>query len=250
MFVATGLPLRRYPSGSGKFMQILEFIKHLDVHLHNLIAAKPTMAYLLLFGVVFAETGLVVTPFLPGDTLLFAAGLLSNSKGGEPGFNLWIVLAVLTLAPICGDTVNYHIGKWLGPRLFSSNKNRFLKRENLDKTHEFFERHGGKAIILARWVPIVRTFAPFVAGMGAMDYKHFFRYSLAGAFIWVWVCTLAGYFFGGIPIVKQNFEIAMLAMLALTGGPMVFEAWRHSRKPKTPPVPVTEVPRSFPDSKE
>ena len=230
-------------------MQILEFIRHLDVHLQALIAANPTQAYLLLFAVVFAETGLVVTPFLPGDTLLFAAGLLSNTKEGEAGFNLWIVLAVLTLAPLCGDTVNYHIGKWLGPRVFKNDKSKFLKRENLQKTHEFFERHGGKAIILARWVPIVRTFAPFVAGMGAMEYRHFFRYSVAGAFIWVWICTLAGYFFGGIPIVKQNFEIAMLAMLLLTGGPMVFEAWRHSRKPKATSVPANEVPHSSPDSK-
>jgi membrane-associated protein len=230
-------------------MQILEFIKHLDVHLQQLIAANPTLAYMILFGIVFAETGLVVTPFLPGDTLLFAAGLLSNVKEGEAGFSLPLVLAVLTLAPLCGDTVNYHIGKWLGPRLFKNENSKFLKKENLQKTHEFFEKHGGKAIIFARWVPIVRTFAPFVAGMGEMTYKEFFKFSAIGAFLWVWICVLAGYFFGGIPIVKANFEYAMLAMLVLTGGPMVYEAWKHSKNAKKPSAPAAEAPQSSTDSK-
>lgn len=208
----------------------LDFIRHLDQHLGNVIAANPAQAYGLLFLIVFAETGLVVTPFLPGDTLLFAAGVLSHSAAGQPGFNLWLVLAVLTLAPLLGDSVNYHIGKWVGPHLFKNPNSKIFKHENLEKTHAFFERHGGKAVIFARWIPIVRTFAPFVAGMGEMSYRKFFSFSLVGAVVWVWVCTFAGYFFGQIPWVKQNFEWAMLAMLLITGCPVVIEGIRHKAK--------------------
>jgi membrane-associated protein len=213
-------------------MQILEFIRNIDDMIGRMVAANPAQAYGLLFLIVFAETGLVVTPFLPGDTLLFAVGILSNPAPGQPGFNVWLALLILTIAPICGDTVNYHIGKFMGPRLFKNENSRFFKKENLQKTSEFFEKHGGKAVIFARWIPIVRTFAPFVAGMGAMEYRKFFGYSLLGAFLWVWICVWAGFFFGQIPAVKNNFELAMLAMLLVSGAPMVYETIKHRREVK------------------
>ncbi|MDX2066337.1 MAG: VTT domain-containing protein [Fimbriimonadaceae bacterium] len=182
--------------------------------------------YAILFLVIFAETGLVVTPFLPGDSLLFAAGIFSNSKNG----NVWIMLGTLTLAPLLGDTVNYHVGKYLGPRIFKSETNKWLNKKHLESTHAFFEKHGPKAIIIARWVPIVRTFAPFVAGMGTMEYKRFFGYSVLGAFIWVWGCVGAGYFLGGIPIVKERFEVAIIIIILVTGAPVLFEMIRGYMK--------------------
>jgi len=211
-------------------MQIFNFIRHLDQYIGDWIVQFGPWSYGILFLVVFAETGLVVTPFLPGDTLLFAAGIFAHPD--KNGFNLPLLLIVLTLAPLCGDTVNYHLGKWLGPKLFSRPNSRIFKRENLDQTHAFFEKYGGKAVVIARWVPIVRTFAPFVAGMGAMEYRKFFGFSLFGAFLWVWVCVLAGYFFGQIPWVSKNFEIAMLAMIAISGGPILFEMMKHKKKAK------------------
>lgn len=214
------------------FQNILDVLKNVQPALQQQIEQHGPWTYVLLFAIVFAETGLVVTPFLPGDTLLFAAGLLSNPDPGKPGLNILVVLIVLTLAPICGDNVNYHLGKWLGPWLFRNDKARFLKRSNLKKTEEFFDKHGGKAIILARWVPVVRTFAPFVAGMGAMPYAKFLRNSIIGAILWVWICVSAGYLFGRNPWVKEHFEVAMLAMIGITVIPLIVEGIRHRIKPK------------------
>ena len=174
--------------------------------------------YALLFLIIFLETGLVVTPFLPGDSLLFAAGSFAALGVLSP-----IVLVILlSIAAILGDTVNYWIGHYIGPRAFSGNV-RFLKKEYLDKTHEFYEKHGGKTIILARFVPIVRTFAPFVAGVGAMTYSKFILYNVVGGIVWVNIFVWLGYFFGNLPFVKKNFEIAILAIIFLSVMPMVYE---------------------------
>lgn len=214
--------------------QIWDWIRNLDQHLFDLIQQFGPWTYAILFLIVFCETGLVVMPFLPGDTLLFACGLLSRGDTHETGqgLNVWIVLAVLTAAPLCGDNVNYFFGKWLGPRLFKNPKSKLFRRESLERTHEFFEKYGSATIILARWVPIVRTFAPFVAGMGAMPYRKFLTYSILGAIIWVWVLVGAGYFLGNLPIVRENFEVAMLLMIAVTAGPVLVEAIRHRIKAK------------------
>lgn len=211
--------------------QIAEFFKgllHLDQTIGELIRTHGPLTYGILFAIVFAETGLVIMPFLPGDTLLFAAGMFSH--GGKEGLNIWIVLGVLTLAPICGDNVNYAAGKWLGPKIFRHEKSRFLNRNHLERTHQFFDRYGAKTIMLARWVPIVRTFAPFVAGMSGMPYRKFILYSVIGAVIWVWGCTGAGYLFGQIPVVRNNFELAMLGLVAVTVAPIVYETIKHRRE--------------------
>jgi membrane-associated protein len=187
-------------------------------------------AYGVLFFILFCETGLIIAPFLPGDTLLFAAGVLAHP--GQHAFNLYILLPVLTIAPLCGDTVNFLIGRWLGPHLFKNEDSKLFKKKHLTKTHEFFEKHGRRTIILARWVPVVRTFSPFVAGMGQMEFKHFFSYCITGAFIWVWACTLAGYFFGSLPIVQDNFGVAMIGMALVTFVPLAFEILRQVKEEK------------------
>lgn len=197
----------------------LDFFLHVDKHLEMLVAQLGYWSYVLLFIVIFCETGLVVTPFLPGDSLLFAAGAIAAIA---PQLNIWVLLVVLMAAAILGDTVNYWIGHWVGPRAFSG-KVRFLKREHLERTHAFYEKHGGKTIILARFVPIVRTFAPFVAGVGAMTYSHFITYNVVGGVLWVALFTLLGYFFGNIPIVQQNFEFVVVAIVLISVLPMVWE---------------------------
>jgi membrane-associated protein len=205
---------------------VWEFIRHLDAHLYQWVADYGTWTYGLLFAIIFAETGLVFAPFLPGDTLLFTAGIISSPGGvtrSVPGLNIWLTLLVLTVAPIAGDNVNYFFGKWLGPRLFHNPKSRIFKHQNLDRTHEFFEKYGPKTVILARWVPIVRTFAPFVAGMGAMPYRKFLGYSIVGAAIWVWTLVGAGYLLGKNEWVSAHFPWVMLTMMLITGGPVVVE---------------------------
>lgn len=203
----------------------LDFFLHLDVHLTDAIQAYGPWVYALIFLIVFCETGLVVTPFLPGDTLLFAAGILST-KGD--GLNFWLVSLVFIAAALTGDNVNYQIGRLLGRRLFRSDTSRFFKRSHLDATHAFYEKHGGKTIIIARFVPIVRTFAPFVAGMGAMTYMRFLGYSIFAAFLWVAVCTGAGYLFGNIQAVRDNFALAVLGLVAFSLIPygIEFVKWR------------------------
>ncbi len=199
--------------------QALNVFLHVDEYLHQIVTQLGVWTYVLLFIVIFCETGLVVTPFLPGDSLLFAAGAVAAIV---PELNVVVLLVVLSLAAILGDTANYWIGHWIGPRAFSG-KVRFLKKEYLDRTHAFYEKHGGKTIILARFVPIVRTFAPFVAGVGAMTYPKFITYNVVGGIVWVVLFTLLGYFFGNLPFVQQNFEFVVIAIIAISLVPMVWE---------------------------
>ncbi len=205
----------------------IDLFLHLDVHLQGVIQDYGTATYAILFLILFCETGLVVTPILPGDSLLFAAGTFAAL-----GFlNLPLVLVLLCVGAILGDAVNYHLGKYLGPRVLTE-KSRFLKKEYLDRTHAFFDRYGKKTIVLARFVPIVRTFAPFLAGVGSMGYWEFALYNVVGAVFWVSVCTLAGYFFGNIPVVKQNFTLVILVIVFLSILPALIEVARSRRQNK------------------
>jgi membrane-associated protein len=203
---------------------VLDFFLHLDRHLGEILARFGIWTYLILFLIIFCETGLVITPFLPGDSLLFAIGALAALGS----LDVKILLILLSVAAILGDTVNYWIGKWVGPRAFSG-EIRFLKREHLDRTHAFFEKHGGKTIILARFIPIVRTFAPFVAGIGAMSYSRFVVYNVVGGLVWVNLFILAGYLFGNLPAVKENFSLVILVIIALSVLPIVFEYFKARR---------------------
>ena len=203
----------------------IDLFLHLDKHLNELVRQYGTWTYLILFLIVFAETGLVVTPFLPGDSLLFAVGALAATEG-SPIHVGWVSLLLL-VAAILGDTVNYQIGHFVGPRVFTAGHSRWFKREHLDQTHEFFERYGGKTIIIARFVPIVRTFAPFVAGVGAMTYWRFLLYNVVGALLWVGIVTYAGYFFGNFPIVKDNFSLVIIAIVVLSILPAAWEVLRR-----------------------
>jgi membrane-associated protein len=200
---------------------LIDLFVHLDQHLSRVISEYGTWTHLILFLIVFCETGLVVTPFLPGDSLLFAAGTFAALGA----LDLWMVVLLLIGAAILGDTVNYWVGAYIGPRAFGGNI-RYLRREYLDRTHAFYERHGGKTIILARFVPIIRTFAPFVAGVGAMSYPRFLTYNVVGAVLWVGLFVLGGYFFGNIPTVRENFTLVILAIIALSVLPIVVEALR------------------------
>ena len=204
--------------------QLLEFFLHLDKHLSEVIRDYGTWTYLILFLIIFCETGLVVTPFLPGDSLLFAAGTFAALGALSP----WVLFAALSAAAILGDTVNYWIGKKIGPRAFSGTV-RFLKQEHLRKTEAFYERHGRKTIIIARFVPIVRTFAPFVAGVGSMNYPVFLAYNVIGGVAWVALCVFSGYFFGNIPIVKRNFSVVIIAIILISTLPILWEAWKARR---------------------
>ncbi len=209
------------------FKTIADLFLHLDDNLRGIIGDYGTWTYLILFAIIFAETGLVVTPFLPGDSLLFASGIFANPRYGP--LNVFLLFALLTTAAIVGDTVNYWIGKYFGARLFGNEKSRVFKKAHLDRTHAFYEKHGGKTIILARFVPIVRTFAPFVAGIGSMTYATFLAYNVIGAVVWVSICLFGGYFFGGFPVVKDNFEVVVLAIIFLSVLPVLIEAILHRR---------------------
>jgi membrane-associated protein len=205
--------------------ELVDFILHLDVHLNAIIQNFGIWTYLILFLIIFLETGVVVTPFLPGDSLLFAAG----SFAALGSLNVWVLFIILTLAAILGDTLNYWIGHFIGPRAFSGNV-RFLKKEYMDRTHGFYEKHGGKTIILARFIPIIRTFAPFVAGIGAMDYPRFFLFNVTGAVLWVSLFTFGGYFFGNLPFVQDNFTFVILVIIVISVLPGVFEFLRDKYK--------------------
>jgi membrane-associated protein len=205
--------------------QLVDLFLHLDQHLSRVIAEYGVWTYLILFVIVFCETGLVVTPFLPGDSLLFAAG----SFAALGALDVWLVTGLLLVAAILGDTVNYWVGAAIGPRAFTG-EFPFLKQEHLDRTHAFYERYGGMTIILARFVPIVRTFAPFVAGVGTMSYPKFLLYNVVGAVLWVGLLVFAGYFFGSIPVVRDNFTLVVLAIVGLSVLPIAVEAIRGWRR--------------------
>ena len=200
---------------------LIDLFLHLDKHLSVIIQNYGTWTYLLLFTIIFMETGFVVTPFLPGDSLLFAAGTFASPALGS-ALNIWVLWGLLCLAAIAGDTVNYWIGHFIGPRAFSGDI-RFLKKEYLDRTHEFYEKHGGKTIVLARFVPIIRTFAPFVAGIGAMSYGRFITYNVLGGAAWVTLFTWGGYFFGTLPFVQENFTFVVLAIIFISVIPIIVE---------------------------
>jgi membrane-associated protein len=205
--------------------QAIDFVLHLDKHLSPIIAEYGAWTYLLLFLIVFCETGLVVTPFLPGDSLLFAAGAFAATGSLSV---VWLAL-ILMAAAVLGDTVNYWIGHSLGRRLLAAKRFRVIKPEHLAYTHEFYEKYGGKTIIIARFVPIVRTFAPFVAGLGKMSYGRFMSYNVIGGVAWVAICVTAGYLFGNLPFVQENFSLVVLAIIVLSILPAVWEIWRVRR---------------------
>jgi membrane-associated protein len=206
--------------------RFVDFLLHLDVHLDALIQTHGSWVHGILFVIVFCETGFVVTPFLPGDSLLFAVGTFA-ARGS---LDLFTAMGLLTLAAIAGDTVNYWIGHWVGPRVFRREDVRWLNRKHLERTHQFFEKYGAKTIILARFVPIVRTFAPFVAGIGAMNYSKFFLYNVLGGVLWVGLLTVAGFFFGNIPLVRRHFTLVILGIIVVSVLPILFEAWHHRRR--------------------
>lgn len=207
---------------------IISFVLHIDTHLGEIITNYGTLSYLILFGIVFAETGLVFVPFLPGDSLLFAAGAFAAIGS----FNIFLVLGLLFIAAFLGDTANYWIGHFFGQKIIDNKNIPFINQKHIDETQEFYKKHGGKTIFLARFVPIVRTFAPFVAGVGKMHYGDFIRYNLFGALAWVFGFTLLGFFFGNIPVVKENFSIVVLAIIALSVAPMIYEVVKSKAKNK------------------
>ena len=206
---------------------ILDIFLNLDEHLHGVIETWGPWTYVLLFVIILCETGLVVTPFLPRDSLLFAAGAMAALFPHTLGIVTLLVL--LPIAAILGDSLNYAIGRWIGPRAFAIDK-WFLKHEHLERTQAFYEKHGGKTIVLARFVPIVRTFAPFVAGVGKMNYSTFLFYNVVGGIAWVLICTLAGYFFGNMPVVKENFELVVVGIVVVSVLPLAWEMWSARRK--------------------
>ena len=207
--------------------RLIDFILHIDQHLAEIISQYGTLTYAILFLIIFVETGLVVMPFLPGDSLLFAAGALAANPAN--GLNVWLMMLLLVVAAILGDTVNYHIGDYIGPKVFRRDY-RFLKRSHLMKTQAFYEKYGGKTIIFARFIPIIRTFAPFVAGVGTMRYGRFLSYNFIGGLLWVVSFTLLGYFFGTLPIVKKNFTLVILGIIFLSLMPPVIEYARNRIK--------------------
>lgn len=222
-------------------MECVDFFLHLDTHLQEVIVKYGGWTYLLLFLIIFCETGLVVTPLLPGDSLLFAAGAIAATGALDVG---WLFF-LLTIAAIAGDAVNYSIGHYMGPKVFSQEHGRFLKKEYLERTHQFYEKYGGTTIIIARFVPIVRTFAPFVAGVGRMTYWRFASYNVIGGISWIAICLFAGYAFGNLPVVKENFTLVILAIIVISILPGLVEFLRQRHpSPRHPTVaakdPATE----------
>lgn len=205
------------------FLQLVDFVLHIDTHLDTLLQTYGTATYAILALIVFMETGLVVTPILPGDSLLFAGGMFAARGSLHPH----LLFLVLTMAAIAGDNTNYWIGRTIGPRVLKNENSKIFKKSYLDKTHGYFERYGSTTIVLARFIPIVRTFAPFVAGVGAMTYTTYLTYSIFGGVLWVGICVYSGYFLGNIPFIRDNFEIAVLAIIAFSLIIPAFEAFRH-----------------------
>ncbi len=210
--------------------KLVDFIVHIDRHLAEIIASYGLWTYAVLWLIIFAETGLVVTPFLPGDSLLFAAGTFCAKP--ETGLNVHLMAVLLWVAAVLGDTVNYWLGARIGPAVFKREDSMFLRKKHLERAHAFFEKYGGRAIILARFVPIVRTFVPFVAGVGRMDYGRFIAYNVLGGFIWIYFFLYAGYWFGGLPFIQRNFKLVILAIIIISVLPIVWEAWQAWREAK------------------
>ncbi len=225
--------------------ELIDLFLHVDEHLADFVQTHGRLVYGLLFAIIFAETGLVVTPFLPGDSLLFAAGAIA----GTGMLDVRLVMLLLFIASVLGDAVNYSVGRYIGPRVFRPDGRRgrlerLLNPRHLERTHEFFEKHGGKAVVLARFVPIVRTFIPFVAGAGSMTYSTFAFYNVFGGALWVLTCVGAGYLFGAIPIVKENFELVVVGIVAVSVLPMVVEVvrqWRVERQKSR--APQAQLPK-------
>lgn len=215
----------------------IDVFLHLDTHLSEFVRQYGFLTYAFLFFVVFAETGFVVTPFLPGDSLLFAAGAIAALGSLNIGF----MLLLLILAAVLGDTVNYWIGHFFGRKIVDNPNIKFINQEHIDKTEQFFKKHGAKTIILARFVPIVRTFAPFVAGVGSMHYKTFITYNLVGGIAWVTLMTMVGYFFGNMPFVKHNFHYAVLVIIALSLVPVAYEFIQHKLHPDVPGIKTDKL---------
>jgi membrane-associated protein len=205
---------------------LIDFILHLDKHLGELVIQYGAWTYAILFLIIFCETGLVVTPFLPGDSLLFAIGALAATGS----LDVFWVFILLSIAAIIGDTVNYWVGYIIGPKVFHGESSWLLNRKHLERTHDFYEKYGGKTIILARFIPIIRTFAPFVAGIGRMNYGRFLIYNVVGGIAWIAIFTYAGYFFGNIPIVKRNFTLVIFAIIIISVIPAVIEYRQHRKK--------------------
>ena len=205
--------------------QLIDIVVHLDQHLQALVAAHGAWIYLILFLIIFCETGLVVTPFLPGDSLLFVAGAVAAAGG----MDIHLLVVLLIIAAILGDAVNYAVGHYIGPRIFSHNESRWLNPKHLQRAHDFYEKYGGKTIIIARFVPIVRTYAPFVAGAASMTYTKFALFNVSGAVLWVVSLGYAGYFFGNLPFIKNNLTLVILGIIFLSILPGIIEILRHRR---------------------
>jgi len=210
--------------------KLVDFIVHIDRHLAEIIAAYGLWTYGILFLIIFAETGLVVTPFLPGDSLLFATGTFCARP--DTGLNVDLMAAALFVAAVAGDTLNYWIGARIGPAVFKREDSVFLRKKHLERAHAFFEKYGGRAVILARFVPIVRTFVPFVAGVGQMTYARFIAYNIIGGFVWIYSFIYAGYWFGSHPFIQRNFKLVIVAIIVLSVLPIVWETWRAWREAK------------------
>jgi membrane-associated protein len=230
---------------------MLDFLLHFDTYLTSFVQDYGTLTYGILFAIIFAETGLIVTPFLPGDSLLFAAGALSATGA----MNVWVLTPILIAAAIIGDAVNYSVGRRLAQRFLDDAPDtgllfRLVKREHVRRAHDFFEMHGGKAVVMARFVPIVRTFVPFVAGGAGMSYRAFAFYNVTGALLWVGVCVGAGYLFGNIPVVKENFELVVIGIIFVSLIPLaieMFKAWRGKTQPPSEPTVMAANPPGAPD---
>lgn len=207
---------------------LIDFVTHMPDYLNTWSAQMGVWVYVILFLVIFAETGLVVAPLLPGDSLLFALGALAATPGAY--FNVWILFAVMFVAAVLGDFVNYHVGEFFGRKMIASQKIRFINQDHINKTREFFVKYGGKTIVIARFMPIVRTYAPFVAGIGSMDKKHFFFYNVVGGFLWVSSFLIAGFYFGNLEAVKTNFHLVIAAIIVISLMPPVYEYLRVRRE--------------------
>lgn len=211
--------------------KLIDFILHIDTHLSEIIRDYGVWTYGVLFLIIFAETGLVIMPLLPGDSLLFAAGALAALP--ESGLNVHLLALLLFIAAVIGDSLNYYIGNKIGPAVFRREDSIWLRKKHLERAHAFFEKYGGRAIILARFVPIVRTFVPFVAGAGSMTYRRFFTYNVIGGFVWIYAFIYLGFFFGNLPVVKENFGLVIMAIIVVSVAPILIEgvrAWREQRR--------------------